>query len=47
MFVLGNIGGLSGLFLGINLVNIFEILYVLIKIINNYIICLFSTVSNM
>ncbi|XP_060849633.1 pickpocket protein 28-like, partial [Rhopalosiphum padi] len=39
--LISNVGGLLSLFLGINLINILEILYVLIKIFDNYIISLF------
>ncbi|XP_050060299.1 pickpocket protein 28-like [Aphis gossypii] len=41
--LISNVGGLLGLFLGMNLTNIFEIIYILIKMCNNFIITLFLT----
>jgi hypothetical protein len=41
-FVAGNIGGLISLCLGLNLINLFEILYIILKMVGNYIVHMFD-----
>jgi len=41
-FVAGNIGGLISLCLGLNLINLFEILYIIVKMVGNYIVHMFD-----
>lgn len=43
-FITGNVGGLISLFLGLNLINLFEILYIMIKMVSNYIVHMFDKI---
>lgn len=42
IFVTGNIGGIISLCLGLNLINLCEIFYVVIKMVGNYITHMFD-----